>query len=193
AAEYLALGVGFWTLLEYLVHRHVLHGRFPDGPGLLRHRMHTFFDTMHGDHHLRPWDGMYINGYLDALPFGALFALLGFLVGPYYKAPVFVAGLLQSYVIEEWVHYSVHFCFFKGRYFRYIRYHHWYHHSRHGSERAFGLTGGIWCRLSGTAMPEELRYRTRVRRPRPEAPSAEALPIPAASESITSEPEPKLR
>src|SRR5262245_41626104 len=84
AAEYLALGVGFWTLLEYLVHRHVLHGRFPDGPGLLRHRMHTFFDTMHGDHHLRPWDGMYINGYLDALPFGALFALLGFLVGPYY-------------------------------------------------------------------------------------------------------------
>src|SRR5262249_10924573 len=125
-----------------------------------------FFDTMHGDHHLRPWDGMYINGYLDAVPFAFLFAATALLLTPYYKAPALVAGLLASYVIEEWVHYSVHFCFFKGRYFRYIRYHHWYHHSRRGSAQAFGLTSGIWDRVAGTAMPEELRYRTRRYRPR---------------------------
>ena len=67
ALTFFSLGVVFWTLLEYLVHRYVLHGRFPDGPGVLKHRMHTFFDTMHGDHHRRPWDGMYINGYLDGI------------------------------------------------------------------------------------------------------------------------------
>jgi len=195
-AAYLAMGVGFWTLLEYLVHRFVLHGRFPDGPGALRHRMHTFFDTMHGDHHLRPWDGMYINGYLDALPFGVLFAIVSFLIGPHYKAPVFVAGLLQSYVLEEWVHYSVHFCFFKGRYFRYIRYHHWYHHSRRGGEQAFGLTSGIWDLVSGTQMPTELRFRTRVQRPaRPAAVEEEEPQAPLlapAPEALASEPEPKL-
>src|SRR6185503_4999264 len=105
ASLYLTAGIAFWTLLEYLVHRFVLHGRFPDGKGLLKHWLHMLFDPVHGDHHLRPWDGMYINGRFDAVPFAAVFVAVSFLA-PYYTWPVFVAGLLQSYVIEEWVHYS---------------------------------------------------------------------------------------
>jgi sterol desaturase/sphingolipid hydroxylase (fatty acid hydroxylase superfamily) len=166
----LAAGVAFWTLLEYLVHRHVLHGRFPDGAGLLKHRMHTFFDTMHGDHHLRPWDGMYINGYLDSIPFAILFVLMSS-PWPYYTGTTFVAALLQSYVVEEWVHYSVHFCHFKPRYFRYIRHHHWYHHSLRGKELAFGLTSGLWDAALGTRIPAPLRFGARfstaTRRARP--------------------------
>lgn len=158
---YLLLGIALWTLLEYEVHRFVLHGRFPDGQGWLKHKIHKFFDTMHGDHHQRPWDGMYINGYLDALPFGALFVIVSFFLGPYYTAPVTVAGLLQSYVIEEWVHYSVHFHRFQWRYFQYIRFHHWYHHSPRGSVRAFGLTSGLWDDMLGTGIPEPLRSRIR--------------------------------
>jgi sterol desaturase/sphingolipid hydroxylase (fatty acid hydroxylase superfamily) len=153
AITYLALGVAVWTLLEYLVHRYILHGPFPDGSGFLKHRAHTFFDTMHADHHQRPWDGMYINGYLDSIPFAGLFVVVGFLLTPYYKAPVLVAGLLQSYVLEEWIHYSVHFCRFKSRYFQYIRFHHWYHHSPRGSAQGFGLTSGLWDRISGTGIP----------------------------------------
>jgi sterol desaturase/sphingolipid hydroxylase (fatty acid hydroxylase superfamily) len=153
ALVYLALGVMAWTLLEYLVHRFILHGRFPDGPGLFKHRAHAFFDTMHGDHHQRPWDGMYINGHLDSIPFAALFVAVSFLLTPYYKAPVLVAGLLQSYVLEEWIHYSVHFCRFRSRYFQYIRFHHWYHHSPRGSAQGFGLTSGLWDRISGTRIP----------------------------------------
>ena len=153
ALIFFPLGVACWTLLEYLVHRHVLHGRFADGPGFLKHRMHTFFDTMHADHHRRPWDGMYINGYLDAIPFAVLFAAMSFVFSPYYRAPVFVAALLQCYVVEEWVHYSVHFHTFKSRYFRYIRRHHWYHHSRGEVGEAFGLTNGIWDRVLGTRIP----------------------------------------
>jgi sterol desaturase/sphingolipid hydroxylase (fatty acid hydroxylase superfamily) len=96
---------------------------------------------------------MYINGYLDAIPFAVLFAVTSFLLAPYYKAPVFVAALLQSYVIEEWVHYSVHFHTFKSRYFRYIRRHHWYHHSRGEIGEAFGLTSGLWDGILGTRIP----------------------------------------
>jgi sterol desaturase/sphingolipid hydroxylase (fatty acid hydroxylase superfamily) len=139
-----------------MVHRHVLHGRFPDGPGWLQHRMHRFFDTMHGDHHRRPWDGMYINGFLDSLPFAVVLVLLSFLA-PLQTAPVLVAGLLQCYVVEEWVHYSVHFHRFRSRYFVYIRRHHLYHHSPRGTEVAFGLTNGLWDVIQGTRICDEDR------------------------------------
>lgn len=151
-AGYFGLGVAVWTWLEYTVHRHVLHGRFPDGAGWLRHRVHRFFDTMHGDHHQRPWDGMYINGFLDSLPFAVAFALLSFLA-PLPTAPVMVAGLLQCYIVEEWVHYSVHFHRFQSRYFVYIRRHHLYHHCPRGSEHAFGLSNGLWDVVLGTRIP----------------------------------------
>ena len=36
AALSIGAGVVAWTLVEYLVHRHVLHGRFPSGRGWLR-------------------------------------------------------------------------------------------------------------------------------------------------------------
>jgi hypothetical protein len=42
-------------------------------------------------------------------------------------------GLLQAYIAEEWVHHSVHFCQFKGKYFQYIKRHHLYHHSPKGA------------------------------------------------------------
>src|SRR4029453_8308425 len=72
AALSVAGGVAFWTLIEYLVHRHVLHGRFPDGPGFVRHTLHRVFDRSHGDHHLRPWAGRHINGGLETVPFAIL-------------------------------------------------------------------------------------------------------------------------
>jgi sterol desaturase/sphingolipid hydroxylase (fatty acid hydroxylase superfamily) len=152
ALTFLGIGVAAWTWLEYTVHRHVLHGRFPDGPGWLQHKLHRFFDTMHGDHHQRPWDGMYINGFLDSLPFALVLVLLSFLA-PLPTAPATVAGVLQCYVVEEWVHYTVHFNRFRSRYFDYIRRHHLYHHSPRGTELAFGLTSGMWDAILGTRIP----------------------------------------
>jgi len=150
-----AAGVAFWTLLEYLVHRFVLHGRFSDGRGL-KHLVHRLLDTSHGDHHQRPWDGMYINGFLDSLVLAVPLLALGWLF-PLHTAPVFVATLLVSYVAEEWVHYSVHFHRFRWRYFDYIRRHHMYHHSPRGKDIAFGLTNGLWDVVLDTRIPAEDR------------------------------------
>jgi sterol desaturase/sphingolipid hydroxylase (fatty acid hydroxylase superfamily) len=148
-----ALGGATWTWLEYQVHRFVLHGRFPDGSDRIRHALHEFFDSMHGDHHLRPWDGMYINGFLDTLPFAVALAAASYAV-PLRGAPAFVAALLQCYVVEEWVHYSVHFHRFRSRYFDYIRRHHLYHHSPRGVDLAYGLTSGLWDAIEGTRIPD---------------------------------------
>ncbi len=160
-AGFTLLGVALWTLLEYLVHRFILHGRFPDGPGVVRHLIHLRFDTMHSEHHQRPWDGMHINGRFETVPFAVLLAAMSFLA-PLATAPVLVAALLESYVVEEWVHYSVHFHSFHGLYFDYIRRHHLYHHSPRGAEIAFGLSNGIWDVALGTRIPpadRQLLYR----------------------------------
>lgn len=150
-------GVAAWTYLEYLAHRYVLHGVFPDGPGRLRHWLHERFDHLHWTHHRNPWDGDHINGTIrDTLPFTLPAVALGFLA-PVYTAPVLLGGLLVSYIAEEWVHQSVHFYNFKGRYFRYIKRHHLYHHSPRGAGVAFGLSNGIWDVLIGTRIPATAR------------------------------------
>ncbi|MGE0454757.1 MAG: sterol desaturase family protein [Vicinamibacteria bacterium] len=151
-----AAGLLAWTAAEYLVHRYVLHGRFADGPGAFRHWLHARFDALHVEHHARPWDGNHINGTLrDTLPFVAALAALGFLA-PLPTLPVLVAAFVQGYVLEEWIHHSVHFAPFyglRGAYWRYITRHHHYHHSPRGSELAFGLTNGGWDVAFGTRIP----------------------------------------
>jgi hypothetical protein len=152
------LGAAFWTLLEYFVHRRILHGTFPDGPGLFQHFLHKYFDHLHWEHHKRPWDGNHINGTIkDTLPFAGPLALLSFLA-PVWSLPAFVAGILQAYVAEEWVHHSVHFYQFKNLYFRYIKRHHLYHHSPKGMNIAFGLTNGFWDIVYQTRITPEIRH-----------------------------------
>jgi sterol desaturase/sphingolipid hydroxylase (fatty acid hydroxylase superfamily) len=157
AVAFYVLGVAFWTALEYWAHRYILHGRFPDGPGVLRHFLHRYFDHLHWEHHKRPWDGNHINGTMaDTLPFVGPLALLSFLL-PIETMTVFLAGLLQAYIVEEWVHHSVHFYRFRGRYFRYIKAHHLYHHSPKGMNVAYGLSNGFWDIVYGTRIAGPIR------------------------------------
>ncbi len=159
-----ALGVMAWTLLEYFVHRYVLHGRFPDGPGMVEHFLHVRFDPLHWEHHERPWDGEHINGRIgDTLPFSAVFVAIAALF-PVWSAPALVAGLLQSYIVEEWVHHSVHFYHFDNPYFRYIKAHHLYHHSPKGGDMGYGLTNGFWDIVFQTRIPAEQRRLLHARR-----------------------------
>jgi sterol desaturase/sphingolipid hydroxylase (fatty acid hydroxylase superfamily) len=152
-----ALGIVAWTWVEYFAHRSILHGRFPDGPGLVEHVLHKYFDHLHWEHHKRPWDGNHINGTIkDTLPIVAPATLLSFLA-PVWSLPVFFAGILQAYVIEEWVHHSVHFYEFRSLYFRYIKRHHLYHHSPKGMQIAFGLTNGFWDIVYDTRISPEIR------------------------------------
>lgn len=163
------LGVAIWTLIEYLAHRHVLHGLFPDGPGILEHFAHVRFDSLHTEHHARPWDGNHINGTLrDTLHYMLVFAGASYL-GPLTVTPVLWAGVMQAYVLEEWIHHSVHFRSvyrLQGRYWDYITRHHLYHHSPRGSEVAYGLTSGFWDAVLATRIPagdRRLLYARRAR------------------------------
>ena len=69
AIVFYAAGVPVWTLVEYLFHRFVLHGRFAPGKGFIRKFLHERLDPLHWEHHAHPFDGHHINGELrDLLP-----------------------------------------------------------------------------------------------------------------------------
>lgn len=156
-----------WTLIEYLFHRYILHGIFPDTGGAFRRWLHARFDAMHADHHRRPWDGTHINGHFESLSAAIPLVAVSHLL-PHPAGPVYIASILQLYVVEEWVHYAVHFHNFKGRYFVHIRRHHLYHHGARGRDVAFGLTSAIWDAPLGTPIGEPDRARV-FRRPAPPA------------------------
>lgn len=152
-----AAGYAAWTWIEYEVHRYILHGRFPDGAGLWQHFLHKSFDHLHLEHHARPWDGNHVNGTLkDTGLFIALFLALSLLF-PSWTVSMLIAGIMQAYILEEWVHHSVHFCSFRSKYFRYIKRHHLYHHSPKGTEVGYGLTNGFWDLVYGTRIPAVIR------------------------------------
>ncbi len=156
ALAFVVLGIAGWTLVEYLVHRHVLHGVFPKGSGLLSRGLHYMFDGSHANHHSRPWDGRHINGHLDTLYAAAVFMPLS-LLAPSASASVWVATIFVCYTIEEWVHHALHFWNFEWKYFRYSRGRHLYHHSRHGVGIAYGITSAIWDAAFGTTIPARER------------------------------------
>jgi sterol desaturase/sphingolipid hydroxylase (fatty acid hydroxylase superfamily) len=160
---WVAAGFLLWTWTEYSVHRFVLHGIFPNGPGFWRKLLHRAFDHLHWHHHREPWNGRHISGTLrDTGPFVAALAAVA-AAAPLPTAPAAMAAFLLGYVIEEWVHLSVHFAGWRGRYFRYIRKHHMYHHGNRGRDVAFGLTSDAWDRVYGTAARVPAADRSPVR------------------------------
>ena len=157
AAGFYAGGGLTWTLVEYLFHRYVLHGRFPPGRGLIRRFLHERLDPLHWDHHKRPFDGSHISGELkDILPLFFVAAPISFLF-PLYTAPMLLAGVVQGYVGEEWLHYALHFCKSRIPLFRRIKKYHLYHHSPRGIDQGYGITTPLWDRVFHTRFPEAVR------------------------------------
>jgi sterol desaturase/sphingolipid hydroxylase (fatty acid hydroxylase superfamily) len=162
-AFYLA-GFPVWTFIEYLSHRYILHGRFKQSKKWWKKHISAFahkrLDPLHWEHHERPFDGLHISGSLkDLLPLFAVVAPLSFIIFPVYTAPMMLAAVTMGYVLEEWVHHSVHYYNFRSPYFRYIKKHHVYHHTSQGMNRGFGTTSAIWDTIIGTRFPETVRQR----------------------------------
>jgi len=157
AVAFFSAGCAIWTLVEYLFHRYVLHGRFPPGTGVVRRFLHERLDPLHWDHHMHPFDGRHISGELkDILPLFVVAAPVGFLF-PVYTAPVVLAGVVQSYISEEWLHYALHFSNSRFPLFRRMKKYHLYHHSPRGIDKGFGITTRFWDGVFETRFPEAVR------------------------------------
>jgi hypothetical protein len=134
-----------------------VRGRFPPGEGLIRKFLHERLDPLHWDHHARPFDGSHISGGLkDILPLFFVAAPVSFLF-PVYTAPVVLAGAVQSYACEEWLHYALHFSNSRFPLFRRMKKYHLYHHSPRGIDKGYGITTRFWDGVFDTRFPEAVR------------------------------------
>lgn len=146
AVGFFFVGCVIWTLVEYLFHRTVVHGRLPFGEGMTRRSLQ--------EHALQPRDGNHISGELkDLLPLLFVAAPIGFLF-PAYTAPVLLAGSVQGYVAEKWLHYAVRFSSSRFLLFRRLRKYNLYYRDREGVCLGYGIAARFWDVVFGTRFTE---------------------------------------
>ncbi|KAI1330701.1 inositolphosphorylceramide-B C-26 hydroxylase [Xylariaceae sp. FL0255] len=150
AASWL-LGIGVWTLVEYLMHRFLFHldEWLPDNRyGITLHFL------LHGVHHYLPMDK-----YRLVMP-PTLFIALAF---PFWKlahtlfffnwhfATAVYCGGIFGYIMYDMTHYFLHHqnlpLWYKG-----LKKYHLAHHFL-DYELGFGVTSAFWDRIFGTELP----------------------------------------
>lgn len=132
AAAY-ALGLAFWSLLEYVAHRVSFH-HAPTSRLQL-----AFGYMMHGVHHAYPDDSR-----RWVMPLGVTVPIaLGLYLGVGRFAPAAFGGFLHGYLTYDLLHYFIHRGRMPTRIGRFLRQYHMEHHYA-SPERHFGVSSPLW-------------------------------------------------
>jgi sterol desaturase/sphingolipid hydroxylase (fatty acid hydroxylase superfamily) len=138
-------GLLTWGLIEYAIHRWVLHreSRIDDA------RLHG--NRVHLAHHLDPYALDRLNVQLsESLPVCAAYCLLAWAVAGSWQAAVFLYdGLMLGYFFYEYLDYQAHHGGHRGPFVRYFRRYHLLHHHC-DAEARFGVTSPLFDLLFGT-------------------------------------------
>jgi cyclopropane-fatty-acyl-phospholipid synthase len=138
------LGLVAWTLLEYGLHRFVLHGLQP-------------FRTWHAEHHRRPRALIGTPTILSATLIAVLVFVPAFLLGDLWRASALTFGLLTGYLIYAIVHHATHHWRSDGAWISQRKRAHALHHSPVGPPARYGVTSGVWDRVFGTSEAGDVR------------------------------------
>lgn len=135
----MASGFGTWSLLEYLLHRFILHGVRP-------------FQSWHEAHHERPAALLGTPTWISAsLIFGLVFVPV-WQWAALWMACAFTAGVLCGYLNYSFVHHAVHhWPAHSARGQRLKLWHARHHHGKDPAAVCFGVTSTIWDRAFGSA------------------------------------------
>lgn len=127
-AAALASGLALWTIVEYLMHRWVLHRLAP-----------------HYQHHDEPDTLAYIFAplWLSGVSAAVLLALVALAIGSWQRAALVEAGTVGGYLMYEALHVRMHSPVAGGRLLRALRKHHFYHHFADDT-RCYGVTTPVW-------------------------------------------------
>ena len=138
-------GLAGWSLVEYALHRFVLHGLQP-------------FQRWHAEHHDRPTALICSPTVLSAALICALVFLPALLLGGLWRACAMTLGVVAGYLAYAITHHATHHWRTDSTWLRdRKRWHALHHHQR--SPGCYGVTSGVWDHVFGTAQ----------RRPRCEA------------------------
>jgi cyclopropane-fatty-acyl-phospholipid synthase len=133
-AALVVLGVAAWTLIEYAVHRFVLHGLEP-------------FSRWHAEHHDRPKALMSTPTLLSASLVASLIFLPGLLAAGLWRAFAWTLGVLAGYLAYALTHHATHHWRSRGAWMaRRKRWHARHHHMG----ACYGVSSSFWDRVFGT-------------------------------------------
>lgn len=150
AVAYWFLGIFFWTLFEYILHRCLFHADkyLPDNRvGITAHFL------LHGIHHYLPMDRYRLVMpptlfFVLATPFYKL-AHLVFAYNEFAAIEVFSGGIF-GYICYDLTHYFLHHRNLPS-YYRELKKYHLQHHFA-DYENGFGVTSRFWDRIFGTQL-----------------------------------------
>jgi sterol desaturase/sphingolipid hydroxylase (fatty acid hydroxylase superfamily) len=148
------LGALTWSLLEYVIHRWIGHGRrFRRNPAAVEHIRHH----VEGDYFAPTWKKVVL-----ALLVSALLAWLAALLLGAAPGVAYVVGLMSLYGAYEALHRREHTHPGIGAYGRWARRHHFFHHFENGKKN-HGVTSPLWDLVFGTYQtPGRIRVPERL-------------------------------
>lgn len=137
------LGVAFWTFLEYVIHRFILHKKGSHNPATDEHLRHH----REGGYFAPFWKKLIVATAFFALNTLLVAALVDLMYGA-----LFSMGTAGMYILYEVTHKRLHAHAPLVRYGMIIRKHHFYHHFV-DPKKNHGVTVRFWDRLFGTFSP----------------------------------------
>lgn len=148
-AALVLLGLVAWTLVEYGLHRFVLHGIRP-------------FRTWHLEHHRRPRALMGTPTVLSAALIFALVFVPALALGDLWRACALTFGLLTGYLIYAVTHHAAHHWRAGSEWARQRKRAHALHHSPVEAPGRYGVTSGLWDVVFRTTGRRETRLKREV-------------------------------
>jgi sterol desaturase/sphingolipid hydroxylase (fatty acid hydroxylase superfamily) len=138
------LGILFWTLTEYAMHRYVFHFEAKSKAG-----QYLVF-LFHGIHHDDPQDPTRlvmppVVSIALAIPFYYLFKAV---LGAEACMPFF-AGFIAGYLVYDYIHFATHHFMFKSKWFKTLKENHMKHHYM-AKPGKWGVSSPLWDMVFGT-------------------------------------------
>lgn len=137
---WVVLGIFVWTLMEYLLHRFVLHGLPP-------------FAAWHAEHHRRPLALICAPTLLSGSLIGFLVYLPSLAMMGLWQSLALALGVLIGYLAYTLLHHATHhWRAASGTWLQRRRYWHALHHSRQ-VQGCYGVTTELWDQVFRTMPP----------------------------------------
>ncbi len=158
------MGLASWTVIEYGLHRFVLHGLQP-------------FSTWHAEHHRRPTALICAPTILSATLIATLVFLPALVLGDLWRACALTFGVLTGYLAYAITHHATHHWRTDNAWIKRRKRWHAVHHGRIRQPGHFGVTSAFWDHVFGSIHGQHRRWTVDKGVPRGRTPAGDSPPM----------------
>ncbi|MEO6117771.1 MAG: sterol desaturase family protein, partial [Methylotenera sp.] len=134
---FMLLGIASWTVIEYALHRFILHSLQP-------------FIRWHAMHHRRPKALIFAPTILSATLIAMLIFLPALLLGGLWHACALTLGFIMGYLFYTITHHAIHHWHANNNWLKERKHCHALHHHYNELYGCYGVTSAFWDRVFGS-------------------------------------------